>query len=165
MFTKIDLVTGAIGIRLMRNIKKIRNIPDAVFIKKNLAFGGVCFYKELAKLNIDTVIDLREEAVPEEIENGLLEYYKVGIIDGSIPTHSQMNQIHQIIKEKEIEGKTVFIHCNLGRGRATLTTMYYLLKEGLDLQTALTIVRKRKFIYLNKKQLEFLVDIEREKQA
>ena len=156
MFTVVDLAVGAIGIRLVRNIKKIRKVPDVVFVKENLAFGGVCLYKELVKLKIDSVIDLREETVPKNIDQELLEYYNIGITDGSIPTPSQIDQIHQIIKEKEKEGKTVFIHCNLGRGRATLITMYYLLKEGMDWQTVLTRVRKRKFIYLNKKQLKFL---------
>jgi len=64
--------------------------------------------------------------------------------------------IHKIINEREKQGKTVFIHCNLGRGRATLMTMSYLLKQDLDWDTALKKIRKRRFVYLNKKQWNFL---------
>ena len=49
MFTKIDLLVGAVGIRLSRKLKKIRNIPDVVFVKGNLAFGGYTPYEELRK--------------------------------------------------------------------------------------------------------------------
>jgi len=156
MFTLFDLAIGAVGIRISRKYKKIRNIPDIVYVKKNLAFGGVTSYGELVKLKIDSVIDLRAETPIENIENNLIEYKKIGFLDGDVPTFSQIDMIHKIINEREKQGKTVFIHCNLGRGRATLMTMSYLLKQGLDLDTALKKIRKRRFVYLNKKQWSFL---------
>ena len=156
LFSKIDLIVGAVGIRLSRQFKKIRNRPDVIYVKDNLAFGGYTPYEELQKLKIDTIIDLRIETPTERIDDEIFEYHKIGIVDGGIPTKSQINQIHKIISEKESQGKTTFIHCNLGRGRATLTTLSYLLKDGNDWKTALKIIRKRKFVYLNKKQLNFL---------
>jgi len=156
MFSKIDLIVGAIGIRLARKFKKIRNQSDIVFVKKNLAFGGFTSYEELKKLKINTIIDLRIESPSPEIDNEFFEYFKIGIVDGSIPTESQIIQIHQIISEKETQGKAIFIHCNLGRGRATLATMSYLLRDGFDWASAWKKVKQRRFIYLNKKQIEFL---------
>jgi len=156
MFTKIDLLVGAVGIRLSRKLKKILNRPDVVYVKNNLAFGGHTPYEELQKLKIDTIIDLRIETPSELIDREVFEYHKIGIEDGDIPTKSQINQIHKIISEKESQGKTTFIHCNLGRGRATLTIFSYLLKEGNNWETALKIIRKRKYVHLNKKQLNFL---------
>jgi len=156
MFSIFDLVIGAVGIRLMRKYKKIRNIPDIVYVKKNLAFGGVTSYSELIKLKIDSVIDLRAETPIKNIENNLIEYHKIGFLDGDVPTFSQIDMVHKIINEGEKQGKTVFIHCNLGRGRATLMTMSYLLKQDLDWNGALKKIKKRRFVYLNKKQWSFL---------
>lgn len=156
MFSKIDLLVGAIGIRFSRKLKKIRNQPDVVFVKENLAFGGFTPYEELQKLKINTIIDLRLETPLEKIENKIFEYHKIGIVDGSVPTKVQIDQLHNIIRENESQGKTIFIHCNLGRGRATLTTLSYLLSDGLDWESALIKVRQRRFVYLNKKQFIFL---------
>jgi len=156
MFTKFDLVIGAVGIRISRKYKKFRNIPDIVFVNDYLAFGGVTSYKELARLGFDSVIDLRLETQIKNFENNLIEYHKIGFEDGNIPTDSQLSQIHEIINEKENQGKIVFVHCNLGRGRAALTTMSYFLFKGLDWEQALKKIRKRKFVYLNKKQRNFL---------
>ena len=156
MFTLFDLAIGAVGIRISRKYKKIRNIPDMVYVKKNLAFGGVTSYRELVKLKIDSVIDLRAETPIENIENNLIDYNKIGFLDGDVPTFSQIDMIHKIINEREKQGKTVFVHCNLGRGRATLMTMSYLLKQDLDWDTDLKKIRKRRFVYLNKKQWNFL---------
>ena len=156
MFTKIDLIVGAIGIRISRKFKKIRNQPDVVFVKKNLAFGGYTPYEELKKLKIHTIIDLRIETSSPDIDSEFFEYFNIGIIDGSVPTNSQINQIHKIISENESKGKAIFIHCNLGRGRATLATMSYLLRDGFDWPSAWKKVKQRRFVYLNKKQIEFL---------
>ena len=156
MFTKIDLIVGAIGIRLSRKFKKICNQPDIVFVKENLAFGGHTPYEELKKFKIDTIIDLRIETSSPHIDSEFFEYYKIGIVDGSIPAESQIIQIHKIINENESKGKSIFIHCNLGRGRATLVTMSYLLRDGFDWPTAWNKVKQRRFVYLNKKQIEFL---------
>jgi len=156
MFTIIDLIIGAVGIRLIRKYKKIRKIPDVVFVKKKLAFGGKTSYSKLLKLKVNTVIDLRAESTNEFIENSLIKYHKIGITDGGIPTKSQLDKIHKIIEENIKGGNGVFVHCNLGRGRATLATLSYLLSDGLDWESSFKMVRKRKFVYLNKKQINFL---------
>jgi protein-tyrosine phosphatase len=64
------------------------------------------------------------------------------------------------MKKKE---QGVFIHCNLGRGRATLTTFSYLLKVGIEWEDALRTIKRRRFVYLNRKQINFLKEIENEK--
>jgi len=156
MFTKMDLIIGAVGIRISRKVKKIRNLPDVIFVKDNLAFGGYTPYDELKKIKINTIIDLRIETPEETSDKEIFEYHKIGITDGSFPSESQINQIHKIIEEKEKQGKTIFIHCNLGRGRSTLITLSYLLREGMDWEIALERVKRRRYVYLNKKQIGFL---------
>jgi len=152
MFSIFDLAIGAVGIRLMRKYKKIRNIPDLVFVTDNLAFGGVTPYNKILKSKIDIIIDLRAEATQENVDNNSLEYHKMGFKEGSVPTDSLISQIHKLINDGKKRDKTIFVHCNLGRGRATLTTMSYLLKYGCDWETALKKIRTRRFVYLNKKQ-------------
>lgn len=163
MFNTIDLIIGAIGIRLVRKYKKIRKIPDVVFIRKNLAFGGKTPYERLPSMNIKIVIDLRAEKINEPFENELVQYHKFELIDGGIPTKTQITRIHEIIEENENKDNVVFVHCNLGRGRATLAIFSYLLKIGLDWDEILRIIRKRKFVYLNKKQIRFLKGMKNEK--
>jgi len=156
LFSKIDLVIGAIGIRLMRKYKNFRNVPDVVFVKKNLAFGGATSYQGLEKKNINSVLDLRLEKPDEIITNNLIKYQKIGIPDGDIPSDNQVLQIEKTIKSNLSEGKTLLIHCSLGRGRATMITLLYLVYEGIDFENALAMVRKRRFVYLNKKQFNFI---------
>ena len=156
MFSTFDLAIGAIGIRLMRKYKKIRNISDLVFVTDNLAFGGVTPYNKLLKSKIDIVIDLRDETPNENVDDGSLEYHKIGFKDGSVPTDSQMTQILELINEGKKRDKIIFVHCNLGKGRATLTTMSYLLNDGYDWETALKKIKKRRFVYLNKKQFNYI---------
>jgi len=156
VFSIFDLAIGAIGIRLSRKYKKIRNIPDLVFVTENLAFGGGTPYNKKLKSKIDIIIDLRAEEAQENVDNSSLEYHKMGFTDGSIPTDSQIDQIHKLINEGKKRDKTIFVHCNLGRGRATLTTMSYLLNDGYDWETALKKIRTRRYVYLNKKQWNFL---------
>lgn len=156
LFSPLDLVIGAIGIRLIRRYRKMASIPDIIFVQKNLAFGGMTCYERLRKLGINTIIDLRIE-VSDQVQNDhSLAYHKIGIIDGSIPSIAQVNEVLEIINYNIGKKKKIFIHCNLGRGRAALITALFLLKDGMDLESTLKIVKKRKFIYLNNTQLNFL---------
>ena len=155
-FQKHDLIIGAIGIRLMRKLKQRRNEADVVFIDKNLTFGGITKYEKLSKSGITAILDLREEEPDEKTNRLNLKYLKIGIPDGSIPTSNQISKIIKWVKERRDNNDIVFIHCNLGRGRATLMTMSYLLDDGFDWESALKKIRKRRFVYLNKKQFQFL---------
>ena len=155
MFSKLDLLIGAAGIRLVRKYRNFRKIPDIVFVKKNLAFGGYTPYDDLKKLKIDFVLDLREEK-PKPTSSNMIDYQKIGIPDGKIPEKFQIKEIISILQDKLDAGRTVFIHCNLGRGRATLITLLYLIHDGMDQSSALKLVRKRPFVYLNRTQLNFI---------
>ena len=102
--------------------KKIRNIPDIIFIKQNLGFGGATSYQELEKLGFTAILDLRNEALREIVENKSIKYEKIGIPDGLTPSKSQISQIISWMAENLNSGEKIFVHCNLGRGRATLGT-------------------------------------------
>jgi len=160
LFSKSDLVIGAIGIRASRMYKKIRNIPDIIFIKQNLGFGGATSYQELEKLGFTAILDLRNESLREVVENKSIKYEKIGIPDGLAPSKSQISQIISWMTENLNSGEKIFVHCNLGRGRATLVVSLYLLSRGETLDSALRLVRKRRFVYLSKLQLNCLKDFQ-----
>ena len=151
-----DLIRGAIGIRLVRKYRSLFNVPDIVFVKENLAFEGITSYLELEKKGIATILDLRAETPEEKISNVKLRYKKIRIIDSGIPSNSQIDQIISWIKDSLDSGEKVFVHCNLGRGRASLIIAMYLIFDGMSLELSLNLIKKRKFTYLNQKQLDFL---------
>lgn len=157
MFSKVNLITGAIGIRLTRFFKIITKKPDVVFVNEQLGFGGYTDYEKLTELGITSILDLRNETKTPHVNNRF-SYYKIGIPDGHIPTEEQIFQIRNWIKKKIVLGETIFIHCNLGRGRATLITSLYLGFEGKDFKTIMKLIKKRKFVYLNEIQLKCLKD-------
>lgn len=155
MFSKLDLVIGAIGIRILRYYERIIKKPDIFFVKPKIGFGGYTNYDALAELGITSILDLRKEESKAKFSKNI-SYHKIGISNGSIPSEHQIIQIKKWFKEKLNNSETIFIHCNLGRGRATLVTSLYFAFEGYDFNSIIKLVKKRKFVYLNKKQLECL---------
>jgi len=158
MFSIADLVYGAIFIRIERTIKKIKKEPDIVFLTDNLAIGGYTNYSLLVG-KVDCILDLRKEA--PSLENFAkelgFEYLKVGIKDGGAPTSEQINLIVSWIEDKLKDNKKIFVHCNLGRGRAPLVACIFLKSKGLSLEGCLDLVKhKRKYVYFNHEQLKTL---------
>jgi len=150
--TRIDWLLGGIGIRISRVYKKLRNKPDIVFVTENLGFGGKTSYDGLSKNGITAILDLRLEKPNENIFDQSLEYKKIAIKNEYVPTDLQVQEITKWIDEKINSGKKVFIHCQLGRGRAALITAMYLLSTGLSHDTVMNLIQKRKYIYFNNRQ-------------
>lgn len=159
-FQKHDLIIGAIGIRLMRKLKQRRNEADVVFVDENLTFGGMTNYEKLSQCGITSILDLREEEPHEKTNHLNIKYLKIGIPDGSIPTSNQISEIIKWVKEGRDNDDIVFVHCNLGRGRATLVTILCLISDGISLEQAMTLVKKRSYVYLNKNQLKCVKNFE-----
>ena len=155
-FSKLDLIVGAFGIRAIRKYRSFCNSPDMEFVKENLSFGGFTSYSELEKKGITAILDLRAEVPEEKIFKSKLRYKKIRVTDSGIPSSSQITQIIDWIRGYLDSKEKVFVHCNLGRGRASLAIALYFIHEGFSLESSLKIIKKRKFIYLNKKQLDFL---------
>ncbi|MGB9758396.1 MAG: protein-tyrosine phosphatase family protein [Thermoproteota archaeon] len=158
MFSLLDLVYGAALVRIERTIKRIKKEPDIVFLTSNLAIGGYTDYSLLVG-KVDCILDLREEATSlEDFAKKLgFEYLKVGIKDGGAPTLEQANFIVSWIEDKLKSNKRVFVHCNLGRGRAPLVACIFLSSKGFSLNDCLNLVKhKRKYVYFNHEQLKTL---------
>ena len=159
MFSTIDHLTGAVGVRLQRVALTLLGKPDLTFLDQNLAIGGHCNIKKLWKNNIQAILDLREENQdsPQELEKYSMQYLRLPISDSSTPTLENALNAIQWIKSRLDDNRKVFVHCNLGRGRAPLLACTYLISQGIDKENALRIVqKKRKYTYLNKKQLNWI---------
>ena len=128
----ISHACGAVGIRLQRYRLKKAALPDLSFLKQNLAVGGVSSIESLSAHGIECILDLREENEDSqhEITKYGIEYKKIAIKDRFPPTHNQAKEAIDWINTK-IKNKKVFVHCNLGRGRATSIAALYLINEGI----------------------------------
>ena len=124
----------------------MRGAADFVFVEKNLSFGGNTNYEILSKNGITAILDLRVETDDEKTEHLGMKYLKIGILDGGIPTSNQISKIIKWVNERREKKDVIFIHCNLGRGRATLVTILCLIAEGVSLEDAMIWVKKRKCI-------------------
>jgi len=107
MFGTIDHVTGAARVRIRRFYLKAKNKPDISFLDSNLGVGGATNIEFLAKKNIQSILDLRDEAEddPNELKKYNINYLRVKISDRSIPTLSNAKEgvdwITSNIKQKK----------------------------------------------------------------
>ncbi len=159
MFGTIDHVTGAARVRIRRFYLKAKNKPDISFLDSNLGVGGATNIEFLAKKNIQSILDLRDEAEddPNELKKHNINYLRVKISDRSIPTLLNAKEGVDWITSNIKQKKKVFIHCNLGRGRGPLFAILYLIYQGKDKDEAIKYVKKiRRDAFLNKKQLKLI---------
>jgi protein-tyrosine phosphatase len=128
-----DLVFGYIGNRLRRLLRK----PDIDFVTRSLAIGG---NTEVPKEF--TVVDLT--SLPE----------------GKSPDLVSVDLTVDCINQYCLDHRKVFAHCRVGRGRAPLISICYLIKyAGMEVYVAIRRVKRRRpFTYLNKEQLKFARD-------
>ena len=164
MLDFIDHAYGALGIRIRRYCLKRRDVPDLSFINENLCVGGVCSIQSLSRNGIQAILDLREESREntKEFEKYSINYLKVGIMDRKTPDRDQLNQILDWIRINVESRKKVFIHCNLGRGRAPSIVAAYLISQGMDSKNSIKFIKKnRRYAYFNQEQQKFLEEFEK----
>ena len=159
MFGTIDHVTGAARVRIRRFYLKAKNKPDISFLDSNLGVGGATNIEFLVKKNIQSILDLRDEAEDDlnELKKHNISYLRIKIPDKSIPTFSNIKKGVDWITSNIKQKNKVFIHCNLGRGRGPLFAVLYLISQGKDKDESIKYVKKiRRDAFLNKKQLKLI---------
>jgi protein-tyrosine phosphatase len=116
----------------------------------NLYFGPYKSAKEISKHDIHTVVDLREKQ--EKILQGAdsqVKVYNFPIPDDSAPNLKSLILLIsnlQAILTKE----SVYIHCRIGRGRAPMVVLSYLIATGLPIGKAYSMVYEaRPYTFLN----------------
>lgn len=159
LFNNFDHLYGAYRVRIQRIYCKIRKKPDISTITNFISIGGSTTIEGLSKKGISAIVDLRNEDMddPIQLEKYSIDYLRVGLMDRGIPTKTQTKEIMNWIHEKINRGNKVFIHCNLGRGRAPTMACLYLISEGMTSSDSISLVKKnRRYTYFNKRQLEFI---------
>ena len=163
MFGIIDHLTGAIRVRIRRFYLNAKNKPDISFLDSNLGVGGASNIEFLAKKDIQSILDLRDETEddPDKLKKFNINYLRIKIPDRSIPTLSNAKEGIDWIASNIEQKKKVFIHCNLGRGRGPLFAILFLISQGKDKDDAIKHVKKvRVYTYLNKNQLKLIKEFQ-----
>jgi protein tyrosine phosphatase (PTP) superfamily phosphohydrolase (DUF442 family)/uncharacterized membrane protein YkoI len=93
--------------------------------------------ENLAALGIRTIIDLRDDAEPEEAETCKrlgMTYYNFPLDQYATPDQATVDKIFQIIREAK---EPVFVHCSGGKHRAgTLCALYRMKHQGWSAERA-----------------------------
>lgn len=163
MFGIFDHAFGAVSVRVHRLLFRLKNEADISFINSKLAFGGACSIRSLAKKQIQSILDLRDESFDdsEELKKYSVNYLRIGIQDTNVPSLDEAKKATSWIKSEIQKKRKVFVHCNLGRGRGPLMIILYLIIQGNSAQYAINFVKKkRSYTFLNKKQLSFITSFE-----
>ena len=159
MFDITDHIVGAIKVRIKRKLNELIRKPDVSTINNYFAIGGHTNIELLSKNNFKAILDLRKESKDdkEQLKQYKISYLRIPINDRKIPTKIQSELGIRWIKENIENDKRVFIHCNLGRGRAPLFAILYLISTGWDYTEAIKeIKKKRSSIFFNQLQLEYI---------
>jgi Dual specificity phosphatase, catalytic domain len=105
---------------------------------------GIVKLRRLSDAGIDTFIDLTEEG-----EYGLapyaqhlhgLEYVRLSIPDLGVPTRGGMHEILDAIDDALSRGRTVYVHCYGGVGRAGTVIACHLVRGGASALQALASI-------------------------
>jgi predicted ATP-grasp superfamily ATP-dependent carboligase len=123
----------------------------------NIFFGPAMPYKKILRRNITAIIDLREELEKTSTTlNNKIRLYNFPIKDDSAPDLKSFFSIISIIdKLVEVKKEKVYIHCRLGRGRAPMVVIAYLISKKVPINEAYTMVYDaRPYAYLNLIQKE-----------
>ena len=88
-----------------------------------------------------------------------IDYLNVPILDHSVPTEIQVKRALNWIHTHRKDGRSVVVHCALGRGRSVFMLVAYLLSQHPD-KTPAAIIKHIKGIrpsaHLNKRQLHVI---------
>jgi predicted ATP-grasp superfamily ATP-dependent carboligase len=124
-----------------------------------ILFGPITSYEKLKKLGVNSIIDLREDREKSDVivPSGI-NYYSFPIKDDSALDIESFNSLISLI-DKCFQKGNVYVHCRLGRGRAPMVVIAYLISKGLSLETAYqTVYDVRPYTCLNLIQKKGLYD-------
>ena len=155
-FDIISLVFGAILARFLRFASLVHLLPNINRASHRLWVGGEnhpCF---ILSEGFDAVVDLRirrSKTYETFMKKFKIKYLKRGIPNGLGMPPKDLQNIVEWVFARVKGGEKVLIHCSLGRGRACLVAVAYLVYLGMDLEYAImTVKKKRPVTYLNKRQ-------------
>lgn len=131
--------------------------PNIAEVQPGLFVGGQHFkrgLKQMRALGITAVVNLRREADDAQRGVALDAYLHVPVTDDAPPSPEDFRRGAAFITQQRQQGRSVYIHCASGVGRApTMAAAYLMLEQGLSLDEALATIRRvRPFIRITPPQ-------------
>lgn len=163
MIDSVDLVVGGIVARCAKCSAAMKLRPNMSRVTEKVWIGGVNHPDLIVSGGFDAVLDLREN-VPESyhrelIEHGI-EYMNLPVRDGLGVPLGVLRSAATWIDRRSASGK-VLVHCNLGRGRASVAVAAYLIHVGSCPEEALRIIKSSRWVmYVNPAQRKSLEEFE-----
>lgn len=126
-----------IYVSIYNNFELKRDLsPSIQEIEPGLFIGARIKQSDIPKLeasNIDCVLDVTAEfdglaTFVDTREN--IEYLSIPILDHATPKDAQLVQACSWISTRRKQGKTILVHCALGRGRSVYIVTAYLIFSG-----------------------------------
>jgi len=117
-------------------------------------FGPQLSYRKIfSKIDVNAIIDLREheEILKNKINVPLkkITYINFPIKDDLAPNLRDFLKLIDIIDKLHKNGP-LYIHCRVGRGRAPMVTIAYLISKGVSIEYAyLAVYKARPYTYVN----------------
>ena len=131
-------------------------ITDGIFIGTNQCCT-VGLSLILQKEGVTAVISLEEDRIDQPF--GVSAYLWLPTIDHTPPTQGQLMLGSETLKILVEQNKKVYVHCKNGHGRAPTLVGAYLIKKGLSLEEAESLmIENRSTVKLWKIQKEALLN-------
>jgi protein tyrosine phosphatase (PTP) superfamily phosphohydrolase (DUF442 family) len=117
--------------------------------------------RKMKALGITAIINMRMHSVYTEAQYEGFHYLHLPTPDNTPPPLKVLIQGADFADAEIKKGGKVYIHCRQGLGRGPSMTIAYLLKTGLTVEDAVTLIRKaRPFINPRPGQLKRLKELE-----
>lgn len=113
------------------------------------------FEKTLLKKDVTADISLEEKRVDTPF--GVNYYLWLPVKDHHAPSATQFKLGVQFMAELVRRKEKIYVHCRRGHGRAPTLAAAYLMNEGMGLEDALRLIKKKRpAVHLNERQVSAL---------
>jgi dual specificity MAP kinase phosphatase len=117
--------------------------------------------QKMRSLGITAIINMRTHSVYDEARYEGFKYLHLPTPDNTPPAMEALQQGADFSDEVIKNGGKVYIHCRQGLGRGPTMAIAYLLKTGLTVADAITLIKRvRRFINPRPGQLQRLKELE-----
>ena len=166
----IPFLSGAklynLWIRRNDSVDPIQNIAPGLYLSRRLLSSDIEYLKSE---DISCIVDVTAEFAGLEgaINNGNFQYITIPVLDHKVPSTDKLRHALNWIDTQRSLGRSVVVHCALGRGRSVFVMAAFLLSQNADLsvQEALKAINDiRSTANLNSLQLKALERLHEEQQ-